>query len=124
MKALDRASRERNIYEQLLFNTVGVIFLGTPLRGTAAWKAAELRTMVSRIMGKDPSATLIKDLDESSSTLEALVEEFGKMTVRERLQIRCFYETRPTQISNAVLSRPIANLLEAGGKLVRSFLDV
>ena len=89
-------------------STIGVIFLATPLRGTGAKDAAEWRSFISRILGQQPSTTLIKDLAETASTLQGLVEDFGKMTIRIGLKIRCFYETRPTQILNAVLNKNIA----------------
>jgi hypothetical protein len=62
-------------------------------------------------MGKETSSTLVKDLEENSSSLENLVEDFGKMTIRDGLQVRCFYETRTTQILNAVLPRVFTNFI-------------
>jgi hypothetical protein len=71
-------------------------------------------------MGKESSSTLIKDLEENSSSLENLVEDFGKMTIRDGLQIRCFYETRTTQILNAVLPRQISSLMPFTEQIVSS----
>jgi hypothetical protein len=62
-------------------------------------------------MGKETSSTLVKDLEENSSSLENLVEDFGKMTIRDGLKVRCFYETRTTQILNAVLPRGFINFI-------------
>jgi hypothetical protein len=89
-----------------LRSTAGIIFLGTPLRGTRAKEAAEWKTFISGIVGKDheSSTTLIEDLAANSSNLESLVEDFGKLTIKYGLEIRCFYETRKTQILKSVLS--------------------
>jgi hypothetical protein len=70
-----------------------VVFLGTPLRGTGAARDARWDILISGIMGKETSSTLVKDLEENSSSLESLVEDFGKMAIRDGLKVRCF--TKP-----------------------------
>jgi hypothetical protein len=49
---------------------------------------------------------LIEDLERNSSRLEILLEEFGQLTVRNRIQagmeIRCFFEAQPTQLLNSL----------------------
>jgi hypothetical protein len=69
-------------------------------------------------MGKETSSTLVKDLEENSSSLENLVEDFGKMTIRDGLEVRCFYETQNTQILNAVLNRALAKLMKFTERVV------
>jgi hypothetical protein len=63
---------------------------------------------MSGITSKETSSTLVKDLEENSSSLENLVADFGKITIRGELKVRCFYETRETQILNTVLDRGLA----------------
>lgn len=88
--------------------TAGVIFLGSPLRGTKTATFAGWKNFVFGILGRDQesSNTLIDDLKLNSSRLENLVSEFGKLTMRSQTQagieIRCFYETRKTQVVNAI----------------------
>lgn len=96
--------RGRAIFEQ----TTGVIFLGSPLRGTRAATFAGWKNFVFGILGHDQesSTTLLSDLEENSSRLESLVADFAKLTIRNRAQkgmeIRCFYETRKTQMLNSI----------------------
>jgi hypothetical protein len=72
-------------------------------------------------LGRESSSTLIDDLCKNSSKLEHMVAEFGRLTMSNQnqvgMEIRCFYETRPTQLSNAV-SRNLPVKLE---ELVGSF---
>ena len=110
IQALLIASRETDgeqkkaIFEQ----TAGVIFLGSPLRGTRAATFAGWKNLVFGILGhsQESSVTLLSDLEADSSRLESLVADFGKLTIRTRTQkgmeIRCFYETRKTQVLNAI----------------------
>lgn len=58
-------------------------------------------------MNKETSTTLLQDLKDKSSSLDTLIYDFANTAISRKLQIRCFYETRSTQIANAV-SRRIA----------------
>ncbi|EPE31353.1 alpha/beta-Hydrolase [Glarea lozoyensis ATCC 20868] len=109
-QALQMAASESEKYIQLLQYTKGVIFLGTPLRGTRVKSPAEWRVFISAMWdaNHEPSTTLLEDLGENSSNLESIVEAFGKSTIKHEIEIRCFYETRTTQILNAVLRRSVS----------------
>jgi hypothetical protein len=69
----------------------------------AWWKNFVLGTL-GRSQGS--SNTLIEDLQKNSSRLETLLDEFGVLTkqgrTRKGIEVRCFYETRTTQVWNAV----------------------
>lgn len=109
-QALLTASREvEDERKKAVFNqTAGVIFLGSPLRGTKAATFAGWKNFVFGILGptEESSSMLLDDLKANSSRLEILVAEFGKLTVQSRIQagmeIRCFYETRKTQVFNSI----------------------
>jgi hypothetical protein len=107
-QALLTASR-KTVHKKLVFDqTAGVIFLGSPLRGTKAATFAGWKNFVFGILGskQESSCTLLDDLKANSSRLETLVAEFGKLTMQSRMQagmeIRCFYETRKTQVFNSI----------------------
>ncbi|KAF2663510.1 ankyrin [Microthyrium microscopicum] len=97
----DQASKSRDLLDQ----TIGAIFLGTPLRGSAAARPAIWKNMLSSVfIGTEASNLLLADLTEYSSRLQSLLEEFARLVVRRKrpIQIICFYETRVTTISKAV----------------------
>lgn len=58
-------------------------------------------------MQRETSQTLLEGLRENANSLDNMVHEFAMMTIENKLQIRCFYETRKTQVANFV-SRTIA----------------
>jgi hypothetical protein len=88
--------------------TAGVIFLGAPLRGTRAATFAGWKNFVFGVLNPnlESSSTLLRQLETNSSTLEQLVAEFGRLTKQTQkqagLEIRCFFETRKTQLLNSI----------------------
>ena len=60
-------------------------------------------------MGKETSTTLLQDLQKNESSIDKLIYDFTRIAISYEFQIRCFYETRPTQIANAALSRRITD---------------
>ena len=63
-------------------------------------------------MGKETSKDLLRTLEDSGSGLDTVVHDFTEMANRRNLQIRCFFETRETQIANAVVKRSLAKLIQ------------
>ncbi|KAI9844522.1 MAG: hypothetical protein M1838_002149, partial [Thelocarpon superellum] len=102
-QAIERASQMEARYKQLLRMTVGVIFLGSPLRGTPYASATKWLTMIAGILGRRPSETLIRDLNGQSGVLDDLLSRFASVAQQPwfRLQIRCFFEMKKTQVINA-----------------------
>ena len=75
---------------------------------------------IAGVVGDDheASTTLLEDLGENSGYLEKLVEDFGKMTFKYGFEIRCFFETRKTQILNAVFNRTISKQITSTNYIV------
>ncbi len=86
-----------------------MVFLGAPLRGTRAANAAQWRFLLAGIRGHEVSDTLITDLNQNSTVLRNLIQGFSAKAVKRELQlsITCFYETRKTEVLNAVLPRSV-----------------
>ena len=70
-------------------------------------------------MGKETSKKLLADLRDNSSSLDKLVQDFAKMVIAQKIQIRCFYETRETHILKA-LSGQLAKMFPRLKKEVQS----
>ncbi|KAK2589778.1 hypothetical protein QQS21_012549 [Conoideocrella luteorostrata] len=91
-QALVLASASDSRYSRLLLPTVGVIFLGTPHRGTKsqiwATRAAKLFDMI----GFGSHQDILIDLAENSPRLRDLLREFCIVANRLRLNIFCFFE--------------------------------
>ncbi len=85
-KALEIANIHGNQYRKLLIATSGVVFLGSPLQGTKAAKAAQWRAMLAGILNKKASQTLLEDLDGSSRELRKSSERFVEMVTTPPMQ--------------------------------------
>ena len=105
IQALEIASILGSKYQKLVVATSGVIFLGSPLQGTRAGTAAQWRAMLSGILNESPSQTLLQDLDGSTKVLRETSERFVKMIRTPPMQTKtmCFWESKKSQLANAIL---------------------
>ena len=104
-KALEIANIHDSQYRSLLVATSGVVFLGSPLQGTRAGKAARWQAMLGGILNKQPSQTLLEDLDGDTRVLRETSEKFIRMVTTRPMQTMtmCFWESQKTQVLKAVL---------------------
>lgn len=94
--------------------TVGIVFLGTPFKGSRAQRLAQWLVAYEGFMGERASVTLIRDLDKSTGVLDDLVDQFTR-EINQRdyhLPLHCFYETKPTNLLNKVLPKRLAKFTE------------
>lgn len=100
LQAIERAKMHQNPFLKILLATVGVIFLGAPLRsGPKLTKAGEWYTLFQGMLSKKPSDGVMKDLTRNTGVLRELLGDFARTANNDwlRLQIRCFYETKETE---------------------------
>ena len=112
-QALNSAAGQGSSYSFVRRVTVGVVFLGTPFKGTAAHTKAQWLTTYSDFRGEKTSFALIKDLDRSTGVLDDIIQEFARSSKTKDyyLPIYCFFETIPTNLSKKVLPKPLAKYL-------------
>ena len=77
-------------------STVGIIFLGTPHRGTPAAKWGAIVATSAQFLGFGSEDSILKDLRESSETLNDLLYEFTLWTNRVSLKLVCCFEQQET----------------------------
>jgi hypothetical protein len=77
-------------------NTKGVLFLGTPHRGSDKASLANIVANVATLVLRQPNKQLLQSLEPSSSTLEYLRNSFT--TVSQHMRIVCVREENPTAI--------------------------
>lgn len=123
-QALVAANTKGSEYQKLLVATSGVVFLGSPLQGTRAGTAAQWRAMLAGVLQKSPSQTLLRDLDGGTKVLRDTSEEFIKMITNPPMQTMtmCFWESKKTQLANAVLPKWVSKVLTRTKMIVRSLL--
>jgi hypothetical protein len=80
----------------LTISTIGVIFLGTPHRGSPSSKWGEILVRCGRSLGLGSDDRILKDLHESSEALTDLLYPFTIWLFRMSVDVFCFYEQHET----------------------------
>ncbi|OBT96330.1 hypothetical protein VE01_05778 [Pseudogymnoascus verrucosus] len=85
-------------YKHIVGSTVGVIFLGTPHRGS---KAAKWGALIASVAGTFVSTEerILDDLQEQSGTLTDRLYEFSSWLFSESVPVVCYYEKLRTDYS-------------------------
>ena len=83
-------------FQYLALSTVGIIFLGTPHRGTPAAKWGEIVATSAKALGLGSEDSIFKNLREDAETLRDLLYEFTLWANRASLKIVCFFEQHQT----------------------------
>jgi hypothetical protein len=97
-------------------STCGIIFLGTPFRGSKATSSGQTRIRITKLLGSNASERLLNviDKDTSDGRLQDMRSEFTQicdviLRDQARHKVVCFYEVLPTNIAKAVLPPWIHN---------------
>ena len=96
------ANSRGETYQYLATSTVGIVFLGTPHRGTKASKWGEWVAYAGKTLGLNMSDAILKDLREDSETLNDLLYEFTLWLFRMSVSTVCFFETHKTDYGRKV----------------------
>ncbi|KAI1350937.1 hypothetical protein F5Y01DRAFT_315219 [Xylaria sp. FL0043] len=75
-------------------STVGVVFMGTPHRGSSLESYGEIVVKIAKLSGRRPNAQLLQTLRPNSHILEKLRNDFT--TISNNMVVVCFYEELPT----------------------------
>ena len=106
-------AHSKDIYRRVWLNCKGVVFMGTPHRGS---EVAELGTVflqiarssmnmtLTRLFKGGVRADLVKILQPNSPLLVAIADEFLKIPLHG-LRIKTFYETEAHPILNTLVGR-------------------
>jgi len=101
-QALITAHNKRTVYSGILEQTAGLIFMGTPHRGSDAAKWASMLKESLSIFGFGPTTHLASDLKRQSRTLMQINSDFVERA-HDIQQILSFYETHKTRGLNALV---------------------
>ena len=69
--------------------------------------------MLGGVLGESPSQTLLQDLNSSTKVLRDTSEAFVKMIMNPPMQLmtKCFWESKQSQVANAILPAGITKYL-------------
>ena len=92
----------------IFLSTYGVVFLGTPHRGTSQSALGILAANVYKMMLQDANTSILRSLEQGSEVLERIREAFEKMMVRENVKVYSFVEEIPTAGVGMVRVLPVS----------------
>ncbi|RDW67573.1 hypothetical protein BP6252_08969 [Coleophoma cylindrospora] len=86
----------------LSFSTAGIIFLGTPHRGTKASKWGELIATSGKMLGYNTEDSILEDLREDSTALADVLHQFSLWLFRFSVPTVCFFEQYETDYGKRI----------------------
>ncbi|KAI9855289.1 MAG: hypothetical protein M1824_006216 [Vezdaea acicularis] len=95
-QALVDASQHDGPFLHLSMSTIGIVFLGTPHRGTEAAKWGELIATSGQLLGLGSETRILQDLRKDSLNLVDLLYSFTQWLFRFSVPIVCFFEKHKT----------------------------
>jgi hypothetical protein len=107
-QALDRADRIRDTHPHLanIFSSSrGIVFLGTPHRGTDSASLLKVVASVARVALPSANVDLIRNLEKDSQILDRMRDSFSRILDKRRLTIWSFTEELPIRGVEKVSTR-------------------
>lgn len=91
------ASRNEVTYlKDVLPSSYGIIFLGTPHRGSSTATLGKIAQDITKVLWKSPNMSVLRDLEVNSQTLDRVSRGFNQILVDNSIQIHSFREELPT----------------------------
>ena len=79
---------------------MGIVFLGTPHRGTKAAKWGSIVATSAKALGFGAEDSILKDLQEDSESSRDLLYNFTLWANRASLRVICFFEQHQSDYGN------------------------
>jgi hypothetical protein len=94
-KALCSSSTSKTQLSDILRQTAGVCFLGTPHRGSRIASWGKLALDISKLFLQQPNSDIMRSLKDNSETLQYISQEFSRLLVSRSFHIYSFREEYP-----------------------------
>lgn len=106
LKSLLDARSDESAWPGIFASTTGMIFLGTPFRGTNAMSQIKMLEAARREYDDDDDETqtqILRTLEPGNELFQALIDQFGKTRKGPNVaKVACFYELNSTNIGKVV----------------------
>ncbi|KAI9763363.1 MAG: hypothetical protein M1840_000555 [Geoglossum simile] len=101
-KALLNARLHEEDYPDIIRSVAGIIFLGTPHRGSSSQSAASLIATIASSLHCGERSSLLKAVEKDSEMLTDLVYDFTRMVNIASIPLFCFFEQHKSDIAKVV----------------------
>jgi hypothetical protein len=92
------ATTEVKDFEDILKSTIGVIFLGTPHRGSSAARLGEVVRKAASLLRVDTNPLVLESLSLRNSDLERSHEVFMSLWHKYDFEVKTFQEGLPLKV--------------------------
>jgi len=106
-KALVDAKLSPEDYPGIITSTTGIIFLGTPHRGSQSQPKAELIATIASAAGLGEKSSLLRTLQPDSEALNDLLYDFSRVVNIASIPLFCFFEQRKSAVAKAIVPRAV-----------------
>lgn len=86
-------------YKHVTDATVGIVFLGSPLKGTRLADWGHLVAIVGRELGYGSNPYVVGALREGEESMTDLLNNFTRWVQKKQVTVCCFFEAAPTSYS-------------------------
>ena len=96
-EALCLSRKESTFFQEIFPATRGVMFLGTPHRGSRIASLGKIAFGLSRVFFQDPNLTILRSLEVGSEGLERIGKSFSEMISTHKIFVHTFREELDTR---------------------------
>lgn len=91
------AANEGTRWKCIVPATFGIIFLGTPHRGSKSASLGKIALQITQVATRRPNLRLLKGLERNSETLDRIGDSFIQTMERHKIRLCTFREERETR---------------------------
>jgi hypothetical protein len=92
-------------YPGIFKSISGLVFLGTPHRGSNSQSKASLIASIATAVGFGKKSQILNVVDKDSESLSDLVHDFTRAVITRNIDIFCFFEQHASDISKVLKPR-------------------
>ena len=86
-------------YPNLLRSVAGILFLGTPHRGSSTQSKASIIARVASTFGLGEQSSLLTSVEKDSEILNDLVHDFTRVVNKAAIPLFCFFEQQKSDVT-------------------------
>lgn len=104
-KALVSAKLHKEDYPSVIRSVAGVVFLGTPHRGSNSQSKASVIASVASAVSLGEHSSLLKAVEKDSEMLADLLHDFTRTVNTMSIPLFCFFEQHKSDVTKVLKSK-------------------